>query len=130
MDDDDIDDIYEELDDLEDHIEDEKHQDKQQIAWLTCQQRWWKSRCQRKNKSRYLLNGCNAAHLTKWQIHLLCTTPTDLTTKDYDVLDCIHNEGNLGGKIDNWYLRWAGHRGQHRHSAQWYVNRMNLHTEL
>ena len=130
MDDDDIDHLYEELDDVEDKLEDDTHKT-EQLTWLTCQQRWWKSRRQRKHKSRYLLKGCGITQLANWQIYVLCTaSPTELCTKDYDTLDCFNVENSEGHPIDNWYLRWSGQRGQYRHSSEWYVNRMNLRTEL
>jgi len=70
MDDDDIEDMYEDLDDFEDDV-DVHEQPAKLKDWLTCQMRWWKSRFQRKKRNEDYVRGCTA-QLMRWQLRAMC----------------------------------------------------------
>ena len=70
MDDDDIEDMYEDLDDFEDDVNLEEQPTKLK-DWLTCQIRWWKSRFQRKHRNEDFVKGCDA-QLMRWQLRAMC----------------------------------------------------------
>lgn len=70
MDDDDVEDMWEDIDDFQDDIEVDEQPEKLK-NWLVCQVRWWKSRFQRKHRSEDFIKGCGA-QLMRWQLRAQC----------------------------------------------------------
>jgi len=70
MDDDDVEDIYE---DLKDVAKDVQKRDKSDDVrtWMSCQLRWWKTRIHRKHRAEDLVRGCGR-QLMHWQLRVLC----------------------------------------------------------
>ena len=71
MDDDDIEDIYEDLENFDDEIDNVRELPEQKRTWLTCQLRWWKSRLHRKHRDEDLVRGCGR-QLMHWQLQVIC----------------------------------------------------------
>ena len=72
MDDDDIEDMYDDLNDFEDNVDDNKEQPQGLKTWLSCQLRWWKSRIQRKKRDDQLVTECGR-QLMNWQLRATCS---------------------------------------------------------
>ncbi len=72
MDDDDMEEMYEDWEDVEDEFEDQDYQPEQLKTWLTCQVRWWKSRMHRKHsQDEDLIKSCGRM-LMRWQLKATC----------------------------------------------------------
>lgn len=78
MDDDDIEELYEDWEDVEEDLGDELSglgASEELRTWLTCQVRWWKSRVQRKKaRDDNLVRGCGRL-LMNWQLRAMCRPP-------------------------------------------------------
>lgn len=70
MDDDDVEDTYEELKDVGEDMEKREETDELR-TWMTCQLRWWKTRIHRKHRAEDLVKGCGR-QLMHWQLRVLC----------------------------------------------------------
>lgn len=70
MDDDDVEDIYEDLKDVGEDIEKRDKSDDLR-TWMSCQLRWWKTRIHRKHRAEDLVKGCGR-QLMHWQLRVLC----------------------------------------------------------
>ena len=70
MDDDDIEDIYDDLKDVGEDIEEREKSDDLR-TWMSCQLRWWKTRIHRKHRVEDLVKGCGR-QLMHWQLRVLC----------------------------------------------------------
>jgi len=70
MDDDDIEDIYEDLKDVGEDVEKRDESDELR-TWMSCQLRWWKTRIHRKHRAEDLVKGCGR-QLMHWQLRVLC----------------------------------------------------------
>jgi hypothetical protein len=71
MDDDDIEDTYDDVKELDDEVPDHRDVSNELRAWLTCQRRWWKTRLHRKHRADDLVKGCGQ-QLMHWQLRVLC----------------------------------------------------------
>ena len=70
MDDDDVEDIYEDLKDVREDVE--KREESHDLrTWMSCQLRWWKTRIHRKHRTEDLVKGCGR-QLMHWQLRVLC----------------------------------------------------------
>ena len=73
MDDDDIEEMWEDFRKLKDDFDDVKEHPDRLRMWLVCQTRWWKSRFHRKHRDENkIVNGCQR-QLMPWQISVLCS---------------------------------------------------------
>lgn len=70
MDDDDVEDIYEDLKDVGEEME-KRDQSEDLRTWMSCQLRWWKTRIHRKHRAEDLVKGCGR-QLMRWQLRVLC----------------------------------------------------------
>lgn len=70
MDDDNVEDIYEDLKDVKEDIEEFDMTD-DLWTWMSCQLRWWKTRIHRKHRAEDLVKGCGR-QLMHWQLRVLC----------------------------------------------------------
>ena len=84
MDDDDVEDIYEDLENFDDEIDNVRELPEQKRTWLTCQLRWWKSRLHRKHRDEDLVRGCGR-QLMHWQLQVICN-PCGKEQKDCSLL--------------------------------------------
>jgi len=73
MDDDDVEDTYEDLKDIGEDLD--KHQRRdvsdELRTWMSCQLRWWKTRIHRRHRAEDLVKGCGR-QLMHWQLRVLC----------------------------------------------------------
>ena len=73
MDDDDIEEMWDDFRKLKDDFDDVKEKPDRLRMWLVCQTRWWKSRFHRKHRDENkIVNGCQR-QLMPWQISVLCS---------------------------------------------------------
>ena len=70
MDDDDVEDTYEDLKDVGEDMEKRDMTDDLR-TWMSCQLRWWKTRIHRKHRAEDLVKGCGR-QLMHWQLRVLC----------------------------------------------------------